>query len=174
MSWLRRLFNPKADEPAPPQMERIAITFTEEEEAAISKQQREVDSFAPEPGQVMCFSPEMANAMMALGLVKYVREQLGIADRVPAAEFPAIIEKIIKTQAKATALHSLPYYFYIWAVLNEEKDMETAKRLHTLFLSKQASFKPNIVDKWIIQYINIEGWYSVEEAIEEAQKMIAK
>jgi hypothetical protein len=175
MSWLSRFFNRKSDEHAPATgMKRIDITFTDEEEAAILEQAREFNSFAPGPDQVLYVIPEMERAMKALGLVKHVRRQLGIADRVPAADFPPLLDKIIKTQAKACAVHGLPYYIYLWALLNEEKgDMETAKRLCALFLSQQAKFKPSEVDESMIQFIKIEGWYDVEEAIREARKMIA-
>jgi hypothetical protein len=155
-------------------MKPIDITFTEEEAAAILEHNREINSFAPEPGQVLYVVPEMERALKALGLVKHVRRQLGIADNVPAAEVPPLLDKVIATQAKAYALHGLPFYIYLWALLNEEKgDTETAKRLYGLFLSQQADFKPSKVDEWIVQYIRIEGWYDVEEAIKEARKFLA-
>jgi hypothetical protein len=155
-------------------MKRIDIMFTDEEEAAILEQYREVNSFAPEPGQVAYVIPEMERALKALGLVKHVFRQLGIANKVPAADFPPLLDKIIKTQAKAYVVHNLPFYTYLWALLNEEKgDMDTAKRLYGLFLSQQAEFKPSKVEEWIIGLIEFEEWYDLEEAIKEARKIIA-
>jgi hypothetical protein len=117
----------------------------------------------------------MERALKALGLVKHVRRQLGIADKVPADEFLPLLDKIIRTQAKAYAVHGLPFYIYIWALLNAEKgDSEAAKRLYALFLSQQEAFKSSKVDEWIIQYIKIEGWYDVEEAIEEAREFLSR
>lgn len=174
MSWLSRLFNPNSDLPDPPGMKRIDITFTEEEQAAILSHNRELNSFAPEPGQVLYVVPEMERPLIALGLVKHVRRQLSTADKLTPAEYPALLDKIIKTQVKAYGMHALPFYIYLWALLSEEKgDTETSKRLCTLFLSQQAEFRPSKIDECIIQFIKIEGWYDVEEAIKVARKMTA-
>jgi hypothetical protein len=155
-------------------MKRINVTFTDEEQAAISECIREANSFAP-PGKVLYVIPEMERALKALALVKLVRRQLAIADKAPAAEFPPLLDKIIKTQVKAYGLHDLPFYIYVWALLNEEKgDMETAKRLYALFLSEQAQFKPSKVDELIIQSITPEGWYDLEGAVSEARNMIVR
>jgi inorganic pyrophosphatase len=72
-------------------------------------------------------------------------------------------------------LHELPYYVYLWAALNDVKnDMETAKRLYAMFLEHQAEFKPGIVDKCIINFLELEHWYDVEKAIREARKAISQ
>lgn len=151
------------------------IIFTDEEAAAIAKQMREVNSAAPVPGQVFQPTPEMARALTALGLVENVRAQMNARfGNVPEAEFPRFMDKIIKTQAKAYAIHSFPLYLYLWGWLNYEKgDVETAKGLCSKFLSEQANFKPSKVDEMIIQLITIEGWYGLDEDIKNARTIIA-
>jgi hypothetical protein len=174
MGWLSSLFNRKPDQLAPPGMRPIEITFTDEEQAAILEQHREISSDADlKPGHVLYAIPEMEQALRALGLVKHVHRQLAIAHKVPAAEFPSLLDKIIKTQVKACVVHGFPYYVYIWAVLNEEKgDAATAKKLYARFLSQQAEFEPTRVDELIVQLIKPEAWYDPEGAIAAAREVI--
>src|SRR5262245_43708849 len=64
---------------------RVDLTFTEEELEAIRKHGELLNSFAPEPGQVLNVADELANPLKALALVEHVAKQMAL--EVPEEEF---------------------------------------------------------------------------------------
>jgi hypothetical protein len=168
LDYLWNLFKPGG-------RKRIDVTFTEEELEAIRKHGEQINSFAPEPGQVLYVKDEMVNPLKAFALVEHVAKQMAFAHELPEEETGPLLDKVIATQAKACVLHELPYYLYLWATLNEAKgDMEAAKRLFALFLKYQAEFKPGKVDGFIIRLLKLEHWYDVEKAIREARTAVGQ
>ena len=167
LGWLRNLFV------AGKKRKPIAFSFTDEELEAIRKQGDEINSLTPQPGQVFYVRNELVNPLKALALVKHVARQIAILNKLPKEQIRPLLDKAIATQAKACALHELPYYFFLWASLTKVKgDTETAKRLFGVFLKSQAQFKPRKGDRFIIGLLEADDLYHVEKAVVEARKAI--
>jgi len=175
MGFLRSLLWSESNETAKTARVRVHITYTEEELEAIQNYSDEINSFAPEPGQVFYASNEMVNPIRALALVEHVVKQMVAARGLTEEKNRPFVDKLIKTVAKASAMHELPFYFYLWAGLSAVKgDKETAKRLYALFLKFQAEFKPGKVDNFIIGLLKLHHWFDVENAMSLAQQSIAR
>jgi hypothetical protein len=117
----------------------------------------------------------MVNRLKALALVEHVAKKMAFAHELPEQETGPLLDKVVATQAKAYALHELPYYLYLWAALNAAKnDMTTANRLYALFLKYQAEFNPRKEDELIIHLLELEYWYDVKKAIVEARTALGQ
>ena len=168
---------PTSKDPAKPSKVPIEVTFTHEELEAIQRNREAFVAAASVPeGWSLAAAPKMADAIDALGLIEYIEDQLSIANKVSEEKAMSIVEKVITTLAKICAMHDLPFYFYVWANVNETKgDMETAKRLYALFLRFQSEFTPDKVDNIIITYLQqAKTWFNVEDAIANAQRAISE
>src|SRR5262245_6831993 len=71
---------------------RVDLTFTEEELEAIRKHGELLNSFAPEPGQVLNVADELVNPLKALALVEHVAKQMAL--EVPEEEFGPLMDKV--------------------------------------------------------------------------------
>ena len=108
-------FKPKSN--APKGLVRLEVEFTDEENAAMS---RAIERFsavvtnahAPE-GTRLFAPPKVRNAISAQGLTEYVADlQREIENSDFAATTAKLMEKAVKAQMKAYAVHNLPIYLF--------------------------------------------------------------
>ena len=155
-------FRPKSN--APKGLVRLDVEFTDDENAAMS---RAIERFhavvtnahAPE-GTRMFAPPKVRSAISAQGLTEYVEDlQREIQNSDLAATTAKLVEKAVKAQMKAYALHNLPIYLCRLARIyecagNEAKSQEFSQ----LFQRAQDEFQPDQIDKIFLELI---------EAVEE-------
>lgn len=155
-------FKPKSN--APKGLVRLEVEFSDDENAAMS---RAIERFgavvtnahAPE-GTRLFTPPKVRDAIAAQGLTEYVADlQREIENSDFAATTAKLMEKAVKAQMKAYALHNLPIYLFRLARMyecagNEAKSQEFSQ----LFQRAQDEFQPDQIDKIFLELI---------EAVEE-------
>lgn len=116
------------------------------------------DAHAPE-GTRMFTPPKVRSAISAQGLSEYVEDlQREIQNSDSAATTASLMDKAIKAQMKAYALHNLPIYLFQLAGMykyagNEAKSQEFSQ----LFHRAQNEFEPDQIDKVFLELIeNVE------------------
>jgi len=106
---------PLANEAPPKGYVGMNVEFTREESDAISAS---LESFAAianadEPkGTTMYMHPKAKDAMTAKALTEYVESLVLQLERCSEKQAAAILEKAIKAQLKAYAIHNLPVYLF--------------------------------------------------------------
>ncbi len=151
--WFKAKFN------APKGLVPVDVKFTAEEQEAMNRALERFDAVvtnahAPE-GTRMFAPPKVANAISAQGLTEYVED---IQRKIQNSDLPAttasLMDKAVKAQMKAYALHNLPIYLfqlsgmYEWAG-NEAKSQEFSQ----LFQRAQDEFEPDQIDKIFLELI---------------------
>lgn len=150
-------FKPKSN--APKGLVRLDVEFTDDENAAMSRALERFDAVvtnahAPE-GTRMFAPPKVRNAISAQGLTEYVADlQREIENSDLAATTAELMEKAVKAQMKAYALHNLPIYLFRLARMyecagNEAKSQEFSQ----LFQQAQDEFQPDQIDKIFLELI---------------------
>jgi hypothetical protein len=129
----------------------VNVEFTEEENKAINSSLEKYDRIghanAPE-GSTMYIHPKAKNGMAAKALTEYVEDlMVELQDCGSNEEMASLMEKAIKAQMKAYAIHNLPVYLFQLAGMFElSGDTSKAKDFFAYFLRAQDEFKPDKVD----------------------------
>lgn len=128
----------------------VNVEFTEEESEAISASIEEyaaiANAGAPE-GTTMVVPTKVKDGMMAKALTEYVEDLVSQLADCNSQEPTAILDKAIKSQLKAYAMHNLPIYLFQAAGMFElSGDVQNAKKFFGLFLRAQNQFKPDQID----------------------------
>jgi hypothetical protein len=128
----------------------VKVDFTEEESKAINRSLQMYASIAnanaPE-GTTMFVPPKVKNAMTAQALTEYVEGLVSQLQDCSTQELTAIMDKAIKSQLKAYAIHNLPIYIFQAAGMFElTGDVHNAWKFFGLFLRVQDEFKPDQID----------------------------
>jgi hypothetical protein len=155
----------------------IPVEFTSEEIEAINKNLETYNSFAAAEGKKLCVVPKQLEAMKAQGLFEYSLQLIVKSgdDNLSKDEVAAILDKAIKAQIKAYGLHDLPLYlFHLARIYELTGDLEKTELWFKNFLDFQKEFVPDKVDEVNLAFL--ENWqgFGLAEAIEIAQKKIAK
>jgi hypothetical protein len=163
----------KSRRKAPEGYEFVDFEFTEEEAAAIrSGLQRYDDVFnedAPE-GTRVAVTHKMHDAMKARALVEYVEDLTFRLETGSETDFPAIMDKGIKAQMKAYAIHNLPAYLYrVAAMFDVIGNDAKAKQLFQQFVQLQSTFSPDEVDTLFLE----QPGFDMDEAMAKAIQKIS-
>jgi hypothetical protein len=152
-------FKPKSKSNAPKGLVRLDVEFTADENAAMSRAVERfhavvTDAHAPE-GARMFVPPKVQRAISAQGLTEYVEDlQREIQNCDIAATTANQIEKAVKAQMKAYALHNLPIYLFRLVELYESASNEAkSKEFSQLFQQVQDEFEPDQIDKIFLELI---------------------
>ena len=150
-------FKPKSN--APKGLVRLDVEFTDDENAAMSRALERfvavvTNAHAPE-GTRMFAPPKVQSAIAAQGLTEYVGDlQREIENSDFAATSEKLVEKAIKAQMKAYALHNLPIYLFRLARMYQCAGNEAkAKEFSQLFQRMQDEFQPDQIDKILLELI---------------------
>lgn len=151
-------FKPKSN--APKGLVRLDVEFTADENEAMSRAIERfdavvTDAHAPE-GIRMFTPPKVRSAISAQGLTEYVEDlQREIQNSDIAATTANLMEKAVKAQMKAYALHNLPIYLFRLAGLYEGAGNEAkSKEFSQLFQRAQDEFEPDQIDKIFLELID--------------------
>ncbi len=152
-NWLK----PKSN--APKGLVRLDVEFTDDENAAMSRALERfvavvTDAHAPE-GTRMFAPPKVQSAIEAQGLTEYVADlQREIENSDFAATTAKLMEKAVKAQTKAYALHNLPIYLLRLSRMYEcAGDEAKAMEFSQLFQRAQDEFQPDQIDKIFLELI---------------------
>lgn len=99
--------------------------------------------------------PKVANALSAQGLTEYVEDlQREIQNSDFAAATTSLVDKAVKAQTKAYALHNLPIYLFRLAGVYEGAGNEAKRQeFSQLFQRAQDEFEPDQIDKIFLELI---------------------
>ena len=138
--------------PKPPKgYAEVKVEFTEDESKAVhrtlDRYASVFDSDAPE-GMKAIVTQKVKDCMIAQGLIEYVEDLMRTLRNCDSdADMALLMEKAIKAQMKAYAIHNLPVYLYQIAGMFEfAGDAANAKEFFRQFLQAQGTFKPDKVD----------------------------
>jgi len=158
-------FKPKSN--APKGLVPMNVTFTADEQKAMSRATERFNAVlkndTPEGTQIF-MAPKVASAISAQGLTEYVEVlRREIKSSHYAAATTNLVDKAVKAQGKAYALHNLPIYLFDLAGIykragNEAKNQEFSQ----LFQHAQDKFEPDEIDRIFMELI-----VSVEELRDE-------
>jgi hypothetical protein len=150
-------FKPKSN--APKGLVPVDVKFTADEQEAMSRAIERFDAVvtnahAPE-GTRMFTPPKVANAISAQGLTEYVEDlQREIQNSDFAATTANLMDKAVKSQMKAYALHHLPIYLFRLAGMYEcAGDEAKSQEFSQLFQRAQDEFEPDQIDKIFLELI---------------------
>jgi len=141
---------PLANEVPPKGYVGMNIEFTREQSDAVSAS---LDSFAAvanadaPKGTTMYMHPKAKDAMTAKARTEYVESLVLQLERCSEKQAANILDKAIKAQLKAYAIHNLPVYLFHAAGMFElVGDVGSANRFFRLFLQMQNEFCPDQID----------------------------
>jgi hypothetical protein len=124
----------------------VKFDFTEEESKAINRNLKMYGSIANEDapeGMVACIPEKARNGIIAQALCQYVEDLLRGSQRCSAD----VMEKAIKAQMKAYAVHNLPVYlFQVAGMFERAGDATNANEFFRQFLEAQTTFHPDSID----------------------------
>src|ERR1035437_5295921 len=129
----------------------VKVEFTEEESKAVHRTLKRYASVfnadAPE-GTEAIVPQKVKDCMTAQGLIEYVEDLMRtLRDCDSDGEMASLMDKAIKAQMKAYAIHNLPVYlFQIAAMFERTGDAGNAKEFFRQFLQTQGNFKPDHID----------------------------
>src|SRR5258708_62562 len=131
----------------PEGLSRIQFEFTAEESEAIhhtvTRYAAIGNAQAPE-GMELCVPQKVKDGITAQGLIEYVEDLMRqLRDSSSHEEIALLLDKAIKAQMKAYAIHNLPVYlFHIAATYELAGDTTQAKDFFGHFLQAQSDFVP--------------------------------
>jgi hypothetical protein len=164
----------KARSNVPKGYSEVKVTFTEEEIGAMNTHLDEyaaiVDADAPD-GMMMYVHPKVKEAMKATALTEYAKDLVGqrMDDCASAAEMKRVLDKAIKAQMKAYAIHNLPVYLYLIGMMFEiMSEADNANDFFRHFLRAQEEFKPDKIDTI---FLNQAGFDTSKLVIMAKQKV---
>ena len=154
-------FKPKSN--APKGLARLDVEFTADENEAMNRAIKRfdavvADAHAPE-GTRMFTPPKVRSAISAQGLTEYVEDlQREMQDSDFAATTANLMDRAVKAQMRAYALHNLPIYLFQLAGMYERAGNEAkSQEFSQLFHSAQDEFEPDQIDRIFLELIeNIE------------------
>jgi hypothetical protein len=138
--------------PKPPKgYAKVTVQFTEEESEAMGRTLRRyaavANAYAPEETEAIV-PLKLKDGMAAQGLTEYVEDlmrQLRHSESI--AEKTSLMDKALKAQMKAYAIHNLPVYlFQVAGMFEFVGDTANAKEFFQQFLRAQSDFKPDQID----------------------------
>jgi len=161
--------------PKPPKgYAEVKVEFTEEESTAVDRTLHRYasvfNSDAPE-GMTAIVPQKAKDAMTAQGLIEYVEDLLrALRNCASDDEVVTLIDKALKAQMKAYAIHNLPVYlFQIAGMFELVGDAGNAKEFFQQFLQAQLTFKPDNIDTTFLNQINFDIPKSVAMAREKVR-----
>lgn len=136
----------------------IDVKFTSDEQKAISLATERFSAVlandAPE-GTSGFVPPKVANAISAHGLMEYVEGlQREIQNSNSASVTTDLVDKAVKAQMKAYALHNLPVYLFQLAEMYDcAGDEAKRQEFSQLFQRARDKFEPDQIDKIFLELI---------------------
>jgi hypothetical protein len=139
----------KSKHKAPEPLSHIQFEFTPEESEAIDVTLKRFGAIgnAQAPEGMELFVPQkVKDAITAQGLIEYVEDLMHkLRDSSSNEEVALLLDKAIKAQMKAYAIHNLPVYlFHLAAMFEVAGDTNQAKDFFGRFLQAQSEFKPRV------------------------------
>lgn len=137
----------------------MSVEFTEEELEAIAASMERYAAMADAdaPGMTTVVPVKVKDAMTAQALTQYVEDLIVQLGNCGEDEAAAIMDRAIKAQLKAYAVHSLPVYLFQAAGMFEFiGDGARAQHLFRDFLRAQDEFDPDQVDTVFLNQTDID------------------
>lgn len=137
--------------PKPPKgYSEVKFDFTEEETEAINRSLKMHSAIfnedAPEGTEVI-IPIKARNGIIAQALTQYVEDLMLRLPRCSSQEVSVLMDKGLKAQMKAYAVHNLPVYlFQVAGMFEYIGDAANARAFFRQFLQAQANFKPDEID----------------------------
>jgi tetratricopeptide (TPR) repeat protein len=152
-------FKPKSGDPQG--LAEVKVQFTADENEAINRTLERyatvANADAPE-GMRMFVAPKVTNGMAAQGLAEYVEDLMRKSRNCDSnAKIATLMDKAIKAQMKAYAVHNLPIYLFQLAELFEfAGDATKAREFYRHFLRAQDAFKPDQIDTLFVNQMGFD------------------
>ena len=166
-------FKPKSGVPHGPVEVNVQFTADENEamNRAIERYATAANASAPE-GMQMFVAPKVKDGIAAQGLAEYVEHLLRQGEDCGSdAKIATMMDKAIKGQMKAYALHSLPIYLFQLAELFELAGNATkAREFFQHFLRAQDAFKPDQIDNLLLNQMGLD----LAKVVEAAKQRVAE
>jgi hypothetical protein len=150
------------DRSKPKGLAEIKIEFTADESEAISRTLERYatafDADAPERTH-MFVHPRVRDGMTAQGLAEYAEDLMReIQESDSDKKITTLMDKAVKAQMKAYAVHNLPVYLFQLARMFEfAGDDAKAKEFFQYFLREQDEFIPDQTDNLFLNFLSQVG-----------------
>lgn len=140
---------------------KLVFDLTEEEQKEVESIFRMFHGYRFNP----IYADKIQKGTTAFGLSNYAIAQARMSGVEPEKEKrQKLLKKAIAAITKAYSIYQLPIYLYDFACLTEmTQKADLAKNMFKDFLNKQLEFKPNKVDKLLLNQRDID------EAIKDAK-----
>jgi len=153
------LFDKKAKPPKG--YAEVKVEFTEDETNAVhrtlDRYASVFNSDAPE-GMTAIVPQKVKDGMTAQGLIEYVEDLMRqLRDCDSDDEMATLMDKAIKAQMKAYAVHNLPVYlFQVAGMFELVGDADNAKEFFRQFLKAQSNFIPDNIDTMFLNQTDFD------------------
>jgi hypothetical protein len=156
----------------PKSCSEVKSDFTQEEAEAINRSLKMHASIAiadAPAGTEACIPIKAKNAIIAQALAQYVGDLMLGLQRHSNNQPAVLLDKAVKAQMKAYAIHNLPVYLFEVARLFERAgDVAKAKEFFRQFLTAQSTFQPDRIDTLFLK----QTGFDISSAITAAKEKL--